>query len=173
MKGIRPVTIFFLLLYLSAVPLIAHQGVKHSKPATLNAQNTEPDVKKMAHTSANRAINELYLKNIKPIFQKSCFDCHSDQTFFPWYYTFPPAKWLIDRDIAEAKMHLDLSNDFPFKGHGTMAEDLEAIKEDIEEGEMPPFSYLLMHGEARLSATDKKAILAWIQESARILNAKK
>lgn len=48
-------------------------------------------------------INQEYLKTVKPIFQKSCFDCHGNTTVYPWYYKVPGVKQLIDNDIDEVK----------------------------------------------------------------------
>ena len=55
-------------------------------------------------------INERYVKNVKPIFVKSCFDCHSSQTRYPWYHSLPLIKSLLDNDIAEGKKHLNMSD---------------------------------------------------------------
>ncbi|GEM_PF-576908 len=115
------------------------------------------------------AINENYLKTVKPIFQKSCFDCHSSQTQFPWYHSLPFVKRLLDSDVQEAKKHLDLSHDFPFEGHGTPQEDLEAIGKSIRKGTMPPFRYRMMHWGSGVSKSDQDAILKWVEESQKRL----
>ncbi|MBK9039223.1 MAG: heme-binding domain-containing protein [Bdellovibrionales bacterium] len=64
-------------------------------------------------------INELYKDKVKPIFQKKCFDCHSQNTQYPLVLQIPGARQLIDGDIEEAKEHLDFTNDFPFGGMGS------------------------------------------------------
>ncbi len=116
--------------------------------------------------------NELYKDKVKVIFQNKCFTCHSQNTVLPWYYPLPGAKQLIDSDIKEAKKHLDFSDDFPFKGHGTPSEDLDAIKEAVEENSMPPFRYRALHWGSGLKENEKKTILDWVHESKDILEKK-
>ena len=119
-----------------------------------------------------KEINEAYLKSVKPIFQKSCFDCHSSNTRYPWYSGLPGVKQLIASDIGEAKEHLDMTNDFPFSGHGEPLEDLKAIGEQVDKGEMPPFRYTIMHSESMLSEADKKVISEWVKSSLQKLELK-
>lgn len=71
---------------------------------------------------------------------------------------------LISSDIEQARTHLDLSHDFPFKGHGGPAEDLVAIKNALE-GAMPPFRYRALHWGATLTKAEKTTVRTWIDES--------
>ncbi len=114
-------------------------------------------------------INEFYLKELKPIFQKKCFDCHSSQTKFPSYYMIPGIKQWIQSDIDEARDHIDLESDFPFKSHATPAEDIEAIGNEIKEGDMPPFGYRMMHSESALSEDEKEKVRGWVQLGKKLL----
>lgn len=124
-----------------------------------------PPQRKAAEVGVLDAINEKYVEKIKPIFQRSCFDCHSSQTRYPWYYRFPGTKELIDADIAEAKKHIDMDRDFPFEGHGTPSEDLEAIQATVRENTMPPWRYKILHWGSGLTEEEKQVILQWIEES--------
>jgi hypothetical protein len=81
-----------------------------------------------------------------------CFDCHSNQTNWPWYSNIAPASWLIQRDVDEGRAHLNFSE------WGSGSEGGESA-EAYSEGEMPPFTYLLSHAEARLSDADRAAFL--------------
>jgi hypothetical protein len=63
-----------------------------------------------------RQIDLAYQSSIKPIFEQKCYNCHSNQTNFPWYSIIPGVKQLIENDIAEAKTHLDMSTRFSFWG---------------------------------------------------------
>lgn len=114
-------------------------------------------------------INANYQKNIKPIFQKKCFDCHSGQTNYPWYYKLPLAKQLIDHDIEEAREHLDMSDDFPFQGHGSPAEGLEELQEVIEDNEMPLLIYKLLHWNSGVTKEESEKIFQWIKKSQTML----
>jgi hypothetical protein len=117
-------------------------------------------------------INERYLKSVKPIFQKSCFDCHSSNTRYPWYSNLSGVKQLIQTDIREAKDHLDMSQDFPFSGHASPLADLKAIDKAIRNSDMPPFRYRLMHPGSRLSEQDRNAVSEWVKTSLEVLNRK-
>lgn len=110
-------------------------------------------------------INQQYLVKVKAIFKRSCFDCHSSQNNYPWYYKIPGIKGMIDNDIAQAKKHLDLTHDFPFKGHDTALNDFSAILNVLAKKTMPPFGYRLMHKIAKLEQSDIKLIKEWIKLS--------
>ena len=118
-----------------------------------------------------RQINLDYVSTVKPIFDKSCFDCHSSATRFPWYSDLPGAKQLIQKDVSEAKTHVDMTNDFPFESHGTPKEDLEAIRDSVRDGSMPPFRYRIMHWGSGLNDEEKARVLDWIEKSLNSLAA--
>lgn len=113
----------------SSVVTIAHKGEKHKNHKMHVTQEEKSNLV---------AINEQYLKEIKPIFQNKCFDCHGVQTKFPWYQKLPGVKQYIQNDIDESKEHIDMSSDFPFKSHSSPEEDLQSIQEAIKKNEMPP-----------------------------------
>lgn len=119
------------------------------------------------------AINQAYLKKIKPIFQMKCLDCHGTASSLPWYSKIPGPKGIIERDIREAHKHMDMDNDFPFGGHGSPQEDLYEIKEVVHDNSMPPFQYKLLHWRSGLTAEEKNKILNWIDESLAILDTEK
>jgi hypothetical protein len=135
----------------------AHEKHHHSK--------NEIEVSKTS--SKVNELQEIYTRDVKPIFVKKCFDCHSSTTNYPWYYRLPFAKGMIDQDVTEAKKHLDMSNGFPFKGHGTLEEDLEAIAKSINEKTMPPLRYRILHPGAIISEQEKTVITQWIKKLER------
>ena len=131
-----------------------HQEQKASADQSIEAKkNRESNLK---------AIGEQYTKNIQPIFNKKCMDCHSLKTTYPWYYQLPGIKQVIDSDIKEGREHLDFTEGFPFKSHASPEEDLIALRDSIKDGSMPPFSYRLMHPGAALRDDERKTILEWI-----------
>lgn len=136
--------------------LVLAHGEAHDKDKTKN--NIIPD-------QVLQEINQNYLKNVKPIFQAKCFDCHSTKTNYPWYYSIPGIKQLIDSDIEEGLEHLDLTNDFPFKGHAAPEEDMEELAEVLDEDSMPLLSYRIMHWDSKLTEKDKTVIREWIRAS--------
>ncbi|MDD5160764.1 MAG: heme-binding domain-containing protein [Sulfuricurvum sp.] len=114
---------------------------------------------------AYETINSEYIKSIKPIIEKKCFDCHGNTTQYPWYYKVPGIKQMIDYDVKEAKKHLDMSKNFPFISHATPLKDLESIKKVTIEGDMPPLRYVLGHWDSRLSESEKQTIVTWSKNS--------
>jgi heme-binding protein len=80
--------------------------------------------------------------------KQACFDCHSNETQWPVYTSVAPVSWLIQRDVDEGRAVLNFS-----EWQRPQKEATESAKA-IQEGEMPPAIYRLMHGRARLSSTD-------------------
>lgn len=109
-------------------------------------------------------------ERLKPIFKDGCFDCHSDQTEYPWYHSLPIIKGWLDEHVAEARDELDMSNGFPFGGHSRrQADNLLKMKREIEEGEMPLLSYRIMHWGAAPNDEEKDSIYAWVDRSLILL----
>jgi hypothetical protein len=117
-------------------------------------------------------INQSYLRNVRPIFQKKCLDCHGNAIKLPWYSSIPGIKQLIQHDIKEAKKHMDMSNDFPFAGHGTLEDNFKALRNTVNKGNMPPLRYKLMHWGSSLSKEEKKIIDQWVTDGLFILHHK-
>jgi uncharacterized membrane protein len=167
LKG--PSCFFYLVLLFAFNPLYAHKGETHDeKTDKIEIQENNPRTE-----AAYKRVNELYIEKIKPVFKNKCFDCHSNSTVYPWYYKVPGVKQIIDKDIREAKEHLDFSSDFPFAGHGEPLEDLEEVKEVLEEGSMPPWNYRLMHSNSSITTKEKKTILEWIEAAERLIRDSK
>ena len=72
---------------------------------------------------------------------------------------------MIDKDIEEAKKHLDFTNDFPFLSHDTPENDLKSIWESVSEDRMPPLKYRMLHWDSKLTNDEKKIIKKWVSES--------
>ena len=82
-----------------------------------------------------------------------CFDCHSNQSKWPWYSNVAPISWLVQRDVDEGRQHLNFSTWGTGENEGAHAAEM------LSSGEMPPFQYLLAHPEARFSDADKAAFI--------------
>ena len=106
-----------------------------------------------------------YQKTVEPLFQVSCFDCHSNATRYPWYHSIPGVGWWIDHDVREARGHLDMSEGFPFRGKGHMKNRLKAIAHLVDTGDMPPLDYRIMHRGSGLTPQQKQAVEDWVQRS--------
>lgn len=81
--------------------------------------------------------------------QRACFDCHSNQTRWPWYSHVAPTSWLVKNHVDEGRRVLNFSD---WNRGGSEADE---AGEAVREGEMPPRSYVLLHPEARLTATER------------------
>lgn len=131
-----------------------------------------PNTGKAAKIAREKALKEItitYDRDVKSIFGAKCFDCHSRYTRYPWYHHLPLVKNLIDADIREALKHLDMSDGFPFKSHGIPEGDLQDIRDEVEDGGMPPWNYRLMHWGSGLNAEEKRKVLDWIDEGLKTL----
>jgi hypothetical protein len=81
--------------------------------------------------------------------RRACFDCHSNETRWPWYSHVAPVSWLVESDVDEGRQQLDFSEwNRVYKQAGEAARD-------VREGEMPPLYYLPLHPPARLSPEEK------------------
>lgn len=101
---------------------------------------------------------------VKAILKRACWDCHSNETVWPWYSQVAPASWLAYRDVVEGRRHLNFS-EWGQRAPERRAKKQKECGEEVAEGEMPPFFYVPLHPEAKLSDADKKALEAWAQGS--------
>ena len=101
-------------------------------------------------------------ENIKNLLKTSCYDCHSNESTYPWYTNVAPISWWVKQHINEAREELNFSE------WGTFTEKrkkhkLEEVYEEVEEGEMPLKSYLIAHSEAKLTTEQKNELVAWFK----------
>ncbi len=90
---------------------------------------------------------------------RACFDCHSNETVWPWYSNMPPISWLVVADTLRGRAQLNFSDWRQSRiGAGEMSEV-------IQEGEMPPVVYLPMHPNARLSDLEKQQLISGLSLS--------
>ena len=104
------------------------------------------------------------LPDIALIMGRSCNDCHTNKTVYPWYANIQPAGWFLKDHIDEGKRKLNLSkfNTFDTK---KKIKKLEEICEQVESSEMPLPSYLWIHRYAALSESERKALCAWTKQA--------
>ena len=97
---------------------------------------------------------------VEAILKRACFDCHSNETIWPEYSRVAPVSWLLVWDVREGQKELNFStwNRYSQK---TRDKKIKEIWEEVEEGEMPPWFYLPLHPESRLSDNDRAVLRAW------------
>lgn len=83
----------------------------------------------------------------------ACFDCHSNITAWAWYTNVAPLSWLVQRDVEEGREVLNFS-----EWQRPQEVDVREVMEVLREGSMPPLQYRLLHGNARLSDTEKQEL---------------
>jgi len=96
---------------------------------------------------------------------RACFDCHSNETVWPWYSNIAPISWLVQHDVEEGRGRLNFSE--WGRSAGREGHELGEISEVVSEGEMPPPYFLIMHPNAKLSAAEKQALINGLQATAR------
>jgi hypothetical protein len=109
--------------------------------------------------------------SVKVILQNACFDCHSNNTRYPWYVNIQPAGWWMAGHISDAKGDLNFS-EFGGYSQRTQLSKLDGIVAVIRDDIMPLRSYKMMHKSARLSADEKTLLINWAQQATDSLSVK-
>jgi|WetSurMetagenome_2_1015567.scaffolds.fasta_scaffold194804_2 hypothetical protein len=102
--------------------------------------------------------------NVLSILKTSCYDCHSNETAWPWYSYVAPVSFLVTADVENARKRVNFS-EWDKYDEKKKAKKLEAMIEDVEEGEMPLPKYILMHKEAELDQSKIKIIKDWVNSN--------
>lgn len=97
---------------------------------------------------------------VQDIFERSCKDCHSNETQWPWYSHIAPLSWLIAHDVKKGRSRLNLS-EWAAYSDKTRDEKLERICDQLRTGEMPDEGYTLIHQNARLTTGERNAVCSW------------
>ena len=102
-------------------------------------------------------------EGISAMLKNSCYDCHSNNTAYPWYNKIQPISWLLQGHIDKAKEELNFSN-FKTYSKRKQKSKLKSIISQIEDNEMPLKGYVLMHENAKLSDKDKTVLTSWVEK---------
>ena len=102
--------------------------------------------------------------NVLKVFKNLCYDCHSNDTRYPWYVNIQPMGWLMADHIKEGKANLNFS-EFGTYSKRKEANKLRAIAKSINDGSMPISSYTIMHTDAKLDEENKKMISNWVSKA--------
>jgi len=98
---------------------------------------------------------------VREIFKRSCYDCHSNETIWPWYSYVAPVSWLVVGHVNEGRGKLNFSTWDQYDA-SKRRQKLAEIEEEIKNKSMPLSSYLLLHRQAGLSASDLSLITGWL-----------
>lgn len=101
--------------------------------------------------------------SVHAILKRSCFDCHSNNTTYPWYDNIQPVSWWLNHHIQEGKGELNFS-EFATYAPKKANHKLEEIGESVTEGWMPLNSYLWIHHDAKLTPQEAKLVANWASQ---------
>ena len=108
--------------------------------------------------------------DVKQILATSCYDCHSNNTHYPWYFSVQPVAWWLSDHINEGKKHLNF-DEFTSYPLQRQFNKFKQTAEEVEEDGMPLSSYLAIHGDAAISPEQKEKIIAWCDECRNAMKA--
>lgn len=100
---------------------------------------------------------------VQAALRRACYDCHSNETVWPWYARIAPASFLVARDVKEGRREVNFST-WEKYDEKRRARKLREIAKEVQNGSMPPGYYVPLHPEAKLSATDRDLIVKWAQQ---------
>nr|WP_279346976.1 heme-binding domain-containing protein [Gramella sp. AN32] len=134
--------------------LVALVGIQFV-PTKRNQSNTVPKTDFMLVNNVPGAVqNKL---------QVSCYDCHSNNTQYPWYNKLQPIAWLMEDHITKGKEELNF-NEWGELSNRRKNSKLRSIISQIEDNEMPMDSYTLIHRDAKLSENEKTEIIKYMSQ---------
>lgn len=138
---------------------VAFAGIQFIRPEYSN-----PPVNDQEALEATTEVPE----NVRQIFARSCNDCHTNKTDYPWYSNVAPLSWQIVEHVDHGRSHLNFSawNTYDLK---KKRKKLDEVCDEVTDGVMPLGQYLWLHGNAVLSREDVSTICDWTrQESERL-----
>ncbi len=102
-------------------------------------------------------------KEIESILRTSCYDCHSNNTNYPWYNKIQPVAIYLEDHIEHGKEEFNFNEFGDYSDRGKKSKIKSFIRQ-VEQGEMPLESYTLIHRSAKVSNAEKKMVLTWVNQ---------
>ncbi|MBC9794975.1 heme-binding domain-containing protein [Sinomicrobium weinanense] len=133
--------------------LVALVGIQFI-PTSLNQSEVVPP--------SDFMISNEVPEHIERKIRVSCYDCHSNNTEYPWYSTVQPMAWILEDHITEGKEELNFSEWDDYSSRKKRSK-LRSVKSQIESNKMPLSSYTLLHRDAVISEKEKKMLLEWLE----------
>lgn len=133
--------------------LVVFVIIQFFKPAkNISAAETPNDI--FVHYPANDTLKQLI--------KTSCYDCHSNNTRYPWYSNIQPVAWFLNSHVEEGKSKINFAE---FASYAPKKADhkLEELIDEVKAGDMPLKSYTLIHRDANLNSDQRKAIIQWVE----------
>ena len=101
----------------------------------------------------------------KQVAQRACYDCHSNETVWPWYSSVAPISWMVTRHVEEGRQAFNFSDwqGIVHNDEGRVEEGTDDMVDAVRNSEMPPESYLLIHRNAHLTATERQTLIGALE----------
>lgn len=144
-KAIRIIFVVFLVLLIL---------IQFKRPKKNNSDNVAYDI------STKYKVPDSVARTLK----LACYDCHSNNSEYPWYWNIQPVTWFMNNHIRDGKRHLNFS-EFASYRLWRQYRILEEIDEEVKSGDMPLTSYTLIHYDAKLTDQQKDDIQNWVAKS--------
>lgn len=139
---------------IAVILLVVFVGIQFI-PTKRNQSNVVPETDFMLVNNVPETIQKKL--------QISCYDCHSNNTQYPWYNKVQPVAWFMQNHIKEGKKELNF-NEWADYSDRRKKSKLKSIISQIEDNEMPLDSYTLIHKDAIFSDTEKQEIIEWVTQ---------
>lgn len=126
--------VLILVVVFAAIQLVPY-GRNHTNPAVVQEPNWDsPQTRSLAVTA--------------------CYDCHSNETTWPWYSNIAPVSWLVQHDVEEARQNVNFSD---INGRRIEGDELQEV---VQRGQMPPVQYTIIHKNAILSSEEQQLLMS-------------
>ena len=109
--------------------------------------------------------------DVRRILTRACYNCHSNSTKYPWYAAVQPAGWWLNRHVTQGRAELNFS-EFAAYSAKRAVRKLNHVAEEVRERHMPLKSYLLLHGEAKLTDADIALLSKWAEDLANAIESR-
>jgi len=119
-------------------------------------------------TPADIANNYQVPVQVQSLLKNSCYDCHSNNTRYPWYAYLQPFRLLLDQHVRDGKAELNFS-EYGSYSKKRQFNKLRSIGESLEKGIMPLKSYGIMHADARITEAEKAVVLKWVEDTRSLI----
>lgn len=131
---------------------------------------------KNINAAASATVNDISKvftvpENVQSILKTSCYDCHSNNTYYPWYNNIQPVAWWLNHHVEEGKRELNF-NEFATYSARRQYKKMEEVIDQVKEDEMPLSSYTIIHKDAKLSQEQKLALSNWADATRKDMESK-
>lgn len=149
------------IAYLLLAVLVIIQFFRSSKNINTTPSATTNDISKLYPVP----------ENVLGILKTSCYDCHSNNTYYPWYNNIQPVAWWLNNHVEEGKREINF-NEFSSYQVRRQYKKMEEVIEQVKEDEMPLSSYTLIHTDAKLNQEQKIALTNWAESIRKDMESK-